>query len=200
MFCGWRGCGGVSIYTGKYGVKSRASSSRSCYNKFAPHKNEQWGEFSVQLARTTGGRLNDYVTTTALQLSENNNHGLGRILRPSKIKGEWEPDRQREGGREGEWETDFMEITRGATCLWLCCRVEQVLCSEIHTLYGLTEGGGTRDKLPLCPTSYDRVILCRKLSVNQNRVWVLSTSQSLNLIWQHFPSRTYSVAPLGTKE
>lgn len=55
----------------------------------------------MQLARTTGGRLNDYVTTTALQLSENNNHGLGRILRPSKIKGEWEPDRQREGGREG---------------------------------------------------------------------------------------------------
>lgn len=59
----------------------------------------------MQLARTTGGRLNDYVTTTPLQLSENNNHGLGRILRPSKIKGEWEPDRL----REGEWETDFME-------------------------------------------------------------------------------------------
>lgn len=56
----------------------------------------------MQLARTTGGRLNDYVTTTALQLSENNNHGLGRILRPSKIKGEWEPDRQREGGRVGD--------------------------------------------------------------------------------------------------
>lgn len=69
-------------------VQRRASSSHSSYNKFAPHKNEQWMDFSVQLARTTGGRLNDYVTTTLLQLSENNNQGLGRILRPSKIKGE----------------------------------------------------------------------------------------------------------------
>lgn len=67
----------------------------------------------MQLARTTGGRLNDYVTTTPLQLSENNNHGLGRILRPSKIKGEWERDRL----RKGEWETDFMEIIGGCVSM-----------------------------------------------------------------------------------
>lgn len=67
----------------------------------------------MQLARTTGGRLNDYVTTTPLQLSENNNHGLGRILWPSKIKGEWERDRL----RKGEWETDFMEIIGGCVSM-----------------------------------------------------------------------------------
>lgn len=72
----------------------------------------------MQLARTTGGRLNDYVTTTPLQLSENNNHGLGRILRPSKIKGEWERHRL----REREWETDFMEIIRG--CVVYDCAAE----------------------------------------------------------------------------
>ena len=96
-------------------VLRRASSSHSSYSKFAPHKNEQWIDFSVQPARTTGGRLNDYVTTTPFQLSENNNQGLGRILRPSKIKGEWERDRQ----REGEWEGDFMEIIRGCKHVWL---------------------------------------------------------------------------------
>lgn len=77
-------CGGRYPSTAVNTVRRRASSSHSSYNKFAPHKNEQWMDFSVQLARTTGGRLNDYVTTTPLQLSENNNHGLGRILRRSK--------------------------------------------------------------------------------------------------------------------
>lgn len=95
--------------------RRRANSSHSSYNKFSPHKNEQWIDFRVQLARTTGGRLNDYVTTTPLQLSENNNHGLGRILRPSKIKGEWERDRQKEEG----WEADFMVIVGGCKHVWL---------------------------------------------------------------------------------
>lgn len=125
----------ISIYTGKYGVKSRASSSsssRSCYNKFAPHKNEQWGEFSVQLARTMGGRLNDYVTTTALQLSENNNHGLGRILRPSKIKGEWEPDRQSEGRREGGRESGRLILWRSRGGLRVSdCVAESSKCSAL---------------------------------------------------------------------
>lgn len=101
----------------------RASSSRSSYNKFTPHKNEQWIDFSMQLARTTGGRLNDYVPTTPPWLSENNNQGLGRILRPSKIKGEWESDRQ----REGELETDCVEGDHWALC---GCAAEQAESSH----------------------------------------------------------------------
>lgn len=126
-------------------VLRRASSSHSSYNKFAPHKNEQWIDFSTQLARTMGGRLNDYVTTTPFQLRENNNQGLGRILRPTKIKGEWEWDRQ----REGEWEADFMEIIRGckaclAVCLQLCCWVRQLastLTQNTYIPFELTDGG-----------------------------------------------------------
>ena len=40
---------------------------------------------------------------------KNNNQGLGRIFKLNKIKGEWERDRM----KEGEWETDFMEIVGG---------------------------------------------------------------------------------------
>lgn len=51
-----------------------------------PIINEQRVYF-LQLARTTERRLNDDVRTTQRQLSINNNHGLGRTLRPSKITG-----------------------------------------------------------------------------------------------------------------
>lgn len=75
-------------HTGKYSVKGKPAAFTVA--KFAPHKHEQWVDFSMYLARTAGGRLNDYVTTTLLLLSENNNQALGRILQPSEIKGEWE--------------------------------------------------------------------------------------------------------------
>lgn len=101
-------------------MERRASGSPSSYNKFTPHKNEQWIDFSVQLARTTGGRLNDYVTTTPLLLSENNNQGLGRILQPREIRGEWE----QEGEREGLWKTDFMEFIKGRELVRLCVTAE----------------------------------------------------------------------------
>lgn len=52
-----------------------------------PIINEQRVYFSLQLARTTERRLNDDVRTTPRQLSINNNRGLGRTLRPSKITG-----------------------------------------------------------------------------------------------------------------
>lgn len=80
--------GEIFLFIHKYSVKHMQAGSS--YNKFAPHKNEQWVDFSMQLARTTGGRLNDYVTTTALRLSENNNQAGGGILQLSEIKGEWE--------------------------------------------------------------------------------------------------------------
>lgn len=76
---------------------------------------------ALQLARTTEGRLNDYVTTTLLRLSVNNNHGRDRTSGLAKIKGEWEQDRL----REGEWEADFMEIVE-VVRLWLCCRVKKL--------------------------------------------------------------------------
>lgn len=60
----------------------------------------------MHLARTTGGRLNDYVTTTPLLLSENNNQALGRIVQPSEIKGS-------ETVREGEVEADFYGYRQG---------------------------------------------------------------------------------------
>lgn len=44
----------------------------------------------MQPAKPTEGRLNDYVTTTLLQLYVNNNHSLVRTLHPTKIKEEWE--------------------------------------------------------------------------------------------------------------
>lgn len=132
--------GEISIQMGKYGIKKKkrwASSRRSGYNKFPPgkkkKKNERWVDFSVQPARTTGGRLNDYVTSRS-GISKNNNHRLGRILWPSKIKGEWERDRL--GGGQMLWRLS------GAACLWLCCRVSRVgqLALEfIHPLYELTE-------------------------------------------------------------
>lgn len=58
-------------------------------------------DFTVKLARTTGGRLNEYVTTTLLQLSENNNQGRGRIFQLNKIK-RGVGARQTEGGRVGD--------------------------------------------------------------------------------------------------
>lgn len=65
-------------------------------------------DFSVRLGRTAEGRLNDYVTTTPLRLSVNNNRSLGGISGPRKIKGE------READEEAEWGSrEFMEISSG---------------------------------------------------------------------------------------
>lgn len=55
-------------------------------------------DFSARLGRTAEGRLNDYVTTTPLRLSVNNNRSLGGISGPRKIKGEREADDEVGGG------------------------------------------------------------------------------------------------------
>lgn len=99
---------------------------------------------ALQLARTTEGRLNDYVTTTPLRLSVNNNHGRDRTSGLAKIKGEWERDRLRGGG---EREAHFMEIIEVA-CLWLCCRVKKLKFT--HPLYyPLSYRPKKKKKIPL---------------------------------------------------
>lgn len=124
-------CGGRYPSTLVNTAERRASSSRSSYNRFAPHKNEQWIDFSVQLARTTGGRLNDYFTTTPLQLLENNNQSLGRILWPIEIKGEWDQEKEREGGMEREREGGRQiscSLSRAAST-FSCVSVTSLCCS-----------------------------------------------------------------------
>lgn len=64
-------------------------------------------DFRVRLGRTAEGRLNDYVTTTPLRLSVNNNRSLGGIPGPRKIKGEREADEER------GWDRGFMAISSG---------------------------------------------------------------------------------------
>ena len=106
-------------------------------------KNERWVDFSVQPARTTGGRLNDYVTSRS-GIPKNNNHRLGRILWPSKIKGEWERDRLGGG-------TDVMEIVGGCVSLTvLQSELSWATSSGIHTSSLWVDR--ERDKLPACPS------------------------------------------------
>lgn len=40
----------------------------------------------MEFARTTKGRMNDYVTPTLFSVPENNNQGLGSTSQPSEIK------------------------------------------------------------------------------------------------------------------
>lgn len=89
------------------------------------------------LARTTGGRLNDYVTTnTVSTLRKNNNQGIGRTLRPSEIK-EGVEARKTEGKRVGDWfHGDNQGGCKHAWLLISNCAAEwgnlQVYCPEKH--------------------------------------------------------------------
>lgn len=93
---------------------------------------------------------------TLFRLSENNNQGMGRILRPSKIK-EGVETRKTEGGRVGDkFHGDNQEAASMPGCLFPTVLLSEATCKypapkNIHFLYELTNGGGKKHFLVLCP-------------------------------------------------